>query len=197
MEETLRHRVVGQDTAISLAAPSGAPRGVSPPTVPSAPSFSSGPPGSARPRSRASSEVPLRRTSALVRFDMSEYMEKHASPGSSARPPATWVSRRAASSPRRCGAGPTPWCSSTRSRRRTPTSSTCCSRSGGRHAAPTRSAERRLQEHDDDHDVEHRDRRDQEPGDARLPEGGRRGHLRQDEGRRPRSRWRSTSSRSS
>ena len=48
--------------------------------------------------------------------------------GSSARRPATSATRRAASSPRRCAAGPTRSCCSTRSRRRTPTSSTSCCR---------------------------------------------------------------------
>jgi ATP-dependent Clp protease ATP-binding subunit ClpC len=51
------------------------------------------------------------------------------SPGSSARPPATSASRRAASSRRRSAAGPTRSSCSTRSRRPTWTSSTCCSRS--------------------------------------------------------------------
>src|SRR5919108_584351 len=49
--------------------------------------------------------------------------------GSSARLRATSATRRAASSPKRCGGGPIRWCSSTRSRRRTPTSSTSCCRS--------------------------------------------------------------------
>ena len=48
--------------------------------------------------------------------------------GSWARRPATSATTRAASSPRRCAAGPTRSCCSTRSRRRTPTCSTCCSR---------------------------------------------------------------------
>ena len=46
---------------------------------------------------------------------------------SSARLPATSATTRAASSPRRCAAVPTRWCCSTRSKRRTPTCSTCCS----------------------------------------------------------------------
>ena len=48
--------------------------------------------------------------------------------GWSARRPATSATTRAASSPRRCGGGRTPWSCSTRSRRRTPRSSTCCCR---------------------------------------------------------------------
>ena len=52
-----------------------------------------------------------------------------------ASPATSWSRRprrccsRAASSPRRCAAGPTGWCSSTRSRRPIPTFSTSCSRS--------------------------------------------------------------------
>ena len=46
--------------------------------------------------------------------------------GWSARRPATSATRRAASSPRPCAGARTRWCCSTRSRRRTPTSSTCC-----------------------------------------------------------------------
>ena len=42
--------------------------------------------------------------------------------------PATSGTTRAASSPRRCAGAPTAWCSSTRSRRRTPRSSTSCCR---------------------------------------------------------------------
>ena len=46
----------------------------------------------------------------------------------SVRLPATSVTRRAASSPKRCAAVPTAWCSSTKSRRRTPTSGICSCR---------------------------------------------------------------------
>ena len=61
---------------------------------------------------------------ALVQIDMSEYMEKHDVAASSARRRATSATRKAASSPRRSAGAPTAWCSSTRSRRPTPTCST-------------------------------------------------------------------------
>ena len=48
------------------------------------------------------------------------------------------ATRKAGSSPRRCGAARIPWCCSTRSRRRIPTSSTCCCRSSTTGASPTR-----------------------------------------------------------
>ena len=43
---------------------------------------------------------------AIVRIDMSEYMEKHSASASSVRRPGTSATTRAVSSPRRCGAGP-------------------------------------------------------------------------------------------
>ena len=50
---------------------------------------------------------------------------------------ATWATTRAASSPRPSAAGPTRWCSSTRSRRPTPTSSTSCCRCWTTAGSPT------------------------------------------------------------
>ena len=75
----------------------------------------------------------------LVRFDMSEYMEALVS-SSSARPRGTWATRRGASSPSASSATPTRWCSSTRSRRPTPTCSTCCSRCSRTATSRTASA---------------------------------------------------------
>ena len=68
--------------------------------------------------------------------------EALASPGWSAPRPATSATRRAASSPRRCAAGRTPWCCSTRSRRRTPRSSTSCCRCSTTAGSPTARAAR-------------------------------------------------------
>ena len=65
---------------------------------------------------------------AMVRIDMSEYMEKHSVAGSSARLRVTSATTRAGSSPRPCGGVRTRSCCSTRSRRRIPTCSTCCCR---------------------------------------------------------------------
>jgi len=42
----------------------------------------------------------------MIRIDMSEYQEKHAVARLIGALPATWASRRAASSPRRCGRRP-------------------------------------------------------------------------------------------
>ena len=56
------------------------------------------------------------------RHDASTWTKFTTSRASSARLPATSVTRRAASSAKRCAAAPTAWCSSTKSRRPTPTS---------------------------------------------------------------------------
>ena len=75
---------------------------------------------------------------AMIRVDMSEYMEKHTVSSSSARRRATSAMTRAASSPKRSAESPIPSSSSTRSRRRTRTCSTSCSRSWTTGASPTR-----------------------------------------------------------
>ena len=82
---------------------------------------------------------------ALIQIDMSEYMEKlTTSRASSGRLPATSVTRRAASSAKRCAAAPTAWCSSTKSKRPTPTSGTCSCRSWRTAWSPTASAARSI-----------------------------------------------------
>ena len=65
----------------------------------------------------------------LVRFDMSEYMERHTVSRLIGAPPDTSASIRVDCSPKRSPSSRTPCCCSTRSRRRTPTSSTCSCRS--------------------------------------------------------------------
>jgi ATP-dependent Clp protease ATP-binding subunit ClpA len=57
---------------------------------------------------RALAEFMFDSQDAMVRIDMSEYMEKHAVSRLVGAPPATSATRRAASSPRRCAAGRTP-----------------------------------------------------------------------------------------
>ena len=82
MEERLHERVVGQDEAVSAVVQRPAPlarRAARTPTARSAASCSSGRPASARPswRARWPSSCSTRQD-AMVRIDMSEYMEKHA-----------------------------------------------------------------------------------------------------------------------
>jgi ATP-dependent Clp protease ATP-binding subunit ClpA len=64
----------------------------------------------------------------LVRFDMSEYMERHTVSRLIGAPPGTSATTRAGSSPRRSRSSRTASCSSTRSRKHIRTSSTCCCR---------------------------------------------------------------------
>ena len=80
MEERLHLRIVGQDEA--LRAVSRAVRrgraGLKDPRRPSAPSCSSGPPGSGRPElARALAEFLFDDEDAVIRMDMSEYRERH------------------------------------------------------------------------------------------------------------------------
>ena len=105
-------------------------------TVRSVRSSSSGPPASARPSSaKALAEFLFGdEDGAHPHRHVGVHGEAHRRRAWSARLPATSATRRAASSPRRCGASRTRWCCSTRSRRRTPTSSTCCCRSWRRAA---------------------------------------------------------------
>jgi ATP-dependent Clp protease ATP-binding subunit ClpB len=56
---------------------------------------------------RALSEFLFDDERAMVRIDMSEYMEKHAVARLIGAPPGTWATRRGGSSPRRCAGGPT------------------------------------------------------------------------------------------
>jgi ATP-dependent Clp protease ATP-binding subunit ClpB len=79
---------------------------------------------------------------AMVRIDMSEYSEKHSVARLVGAPPATSATTRAASSPRPCGAARTPWCCSTRWRRRTRTCSTRCCRCSTTAGSPTARAAR-------------------------------------------------------
>ncbi len=137
MEERLHQRVIGQDEAVQSV--SNALRrsraGLADPDRPIGVFLFLGPTGVGKTElARALAEFMFDSQDAMVRIDMSEYMEKHAVARLVGAPPATSATRRAASSPRPCGAGRTRSCSSTRSRRRTPTSSTSscrCSTTAG------------------------------------------------------------------
>ena len=132
MEERLHERVVGQDEAVEAVANAlrRARSGLQDPNRPIGSFVFLGPTGVGKTElARALAEFMFDDERAMVRLDMSEYQERHTVARLSARRPATSATRRAASSPRRCGAGPTRSSCSTRSRRRTPRSSTCCCRS--------------------------------------------------------------------
>ena len=132
LEEVLHERVVGQDEAVKAVANAirrsrAGPVGPQPPDrlvpVPR-------PTGVGKTElARALAEFLFDDERAMVRIDMSEYMEKHSVSRLIGAPPGYVGYEEGGSSPRRCGAGPTRWSCSTRSRRRTPTCSTCCSSS--------------------------------------------------------------------
>ena len=109
----------------------------------SARSSSSARPASARPSSPVRSPSSCSTTSG--RWSGSTCPSTRSgtrSRGSSARRPATSATTRAASSPRRCAGGRTRSSCSTRSRRRTPRSSTCCCRCSTTGGSPTARAAR-------------------------------------------------------
>ena len=129
MEESLRKRVVGQETA--LVAVANAVRrsraGLGDEQRPIGRFLFFGPTGVGKTElARALAEFLFDDERAMIRLDMSEYMEKHTpSRASSARRPATSATTRAVSSPSPCAVVRTRRSSSTRSRRRTPTCGTC------------------------------------------------------------------------
>ncbi len=132
MEEVLHERVVGQDEAVRAVANAirRSRAGLSDPNRPIGSFLFLGPTGVGKTElARALAEFLFDDDRAMVRIDMCEYQEKHTvSPPGRGAPRATSATTRAASSPRRCGAGPTRWSCSTRSRRPTPTCSTSCCR---------------------------------------------------------------------
>ena len=136
--------VFGQDPAIETprfrhqdGAIGAARRGEADRLVSSSPA----PPGSARPRSPASSRGSW--ASSWCASTCPSTWSGIRSRGSSALPPATSGSTRAACSPRPSTSTRTRCCCSTRSRKPTRTCSTCCSRSWTTAPSPTTTAARR------------------------------------------------------
>jgi ATP-dependent Clp protease ATP-binding subunit ClpA len=130
MEERLRERVVGQDEAVEAVSNAvrraRRPAGSQPPIG----SFIFlGPTGVGKTElARALAEFLFDDEQAMVRIDMSEYMEKHTVSRLIGAPPGYVGYEEGGSSPSTCAASPTRWCCSTRSRRRTRTCSTSCCR---------------------------------------------------------------------
>ena len=145
MEDALHARVVGQDEAVSAVANAirRSRAGLSDPNRPIGSFLFLGPTGVGKTElARALADFLFDDARAMVRIDMSEYMERHRVPPGRARRPGTSATRRAASSPRRSAAGPTRWSCSTRSRRPTPTCSTSSSRCSRTAGSPTARAGR-------------------------------------------------------
>ena len=131
MEERLHQRVIGQDEAVTAVSDAlrRSRAGLSDPDRPIGTFLFLGPTGVGKTElARALAEFMFDSQDAMVRIDMSEYMEKHSVARLVGAPPATSATRRAASSRRPSAAGRTRSCCSTRSRRPTTTSSTCCCR---------------------------------------------------------------------
>lgn len=145
LEQRLAGAVVGQPQAVAAVA--GAIRractGLRDSTRPMGAFLFLGPTGVGKTHlARALASQWFGSEKALLRFDMSEYMEAHAAAKLIGAPPGLWVMARAVSSPRRCAAAPTAWCSLTRSKRLTRTCRTGCCRFWRRASLPTARAER-------------------------------------------------------
>ncbi len=110
MEEELGKRVVGQDEAVRAVSDAirRSRAGLSDPNRPHGSFLFLGPTGVGKTElCKALAEFLFDTEEAMVRIDMSEFMEKHSVARLIGAPPATWATRRAATSPRRCAAGPT------------------------------------------------------------------------------------------
>ncbi len=127
MEDELHRRVIGQEQAI--AAISDAVRrsraGLNDPRKPIGSFIFLGTTGVGKTElAKALAEFLFNDDSMMTRIDMSEYQERHSVSRLVERLRDTSVTTRAASSPKPCAASPIRSCCSTRSRKRTPTSST-------------------------------------------------------------------------
>jgi ATP-dependent Clp protease ATP-binding subunit ClpB len=132
LDDVLHERVIGQDEAVRAVADAviRSRSGLKDPRRPIGSFLFLGPTGVGKTElARTLAEALFDTEDNMVRIDMSEYMERHAVSRLIGAPRATSATTRADSSPRRCGGGPTPSCSSTRSRRRIRTCSTRCCRS--------------------------------------------------------------------
>ncbi len=117
LEEHLHQRVVGQDEAVTAVARAvrRARAGMGDPNRPVGSFLFLGPTGVGKTElARALAAALFGDEDRMVRFDMSEFQEKHTVSAWSAPRPGTSATRRPASSPRRCAASRTRCCSSTR-----------------------------------------------------------------------------------
>ena len=131
MEGRLHRRVIGQDEAVEAvsAALRRSRAGLQDPDRPIGTFLFLGPTGVGKTElARALAEFMFDSQDAMIRIDMSEYMEKHSVSRLVGAPPATSATTRVGSSPRRFGAVRTASSCSTRSRRPTATCSTRCCR---------------------------------------------------------------------
>jgi ATP-dependent Clp protease ATP-binding subunit ClpB len=132
MEQRLGQRVIGQKQAIEAVsnAVRRARSGLQDPNRPIGSFIFMGPTGVGKTElAKALAEFIFDSEQAMVRIDMSEFMEKHSVSRLIGAPRATWAMTRAATSPKRCGDGPIRWSCSTRSKRPTRKCSMCFCRS--------------------------------------------------------------------
>ena len=128
IEESLKRVVFGQDDAVRqvTAAIKRSRAGLGQPERPAGCFLFTGPTGVGK--TELARQLALHLGNEFIRFDMSEYMEKHAVARLIGAPLATSASSRAACSSMPCGHIPTRWSSWTRLKRPTPTSTTSCCR---------------------------------------------------------------------
>ena len=140
LEDILHQRVVGQDEAVRLVSEAilRSRAGIADPDKPIGSFLFLGPTGVGKTElAKTLAEALFDSERNLVRIDMSEYMEKFSVSRLIGAPPGYVGYEEGDSSPRRCGANPTPWSSLTRWRRPTPTCSTSSSRSWTTVGSPT------------------------------------------------------------
>ena len=132
MEKELAKRVVGQEEAVEAVATAvrRARAGLQDPNRPIGSFMFLGPTGVGKTElTKALAAYLFDDEHAMVRIDMSEYMEKHSVSRLIGAPPGyVGYDEGGALDRSGAGAGPIRSCSSTRSRRRIPMSSTCCCR---------------------------------------------------------------------
>jgi len=146
MEEEIHKRLIGQDDAVKVISQAvrRARAGLKDAKRPIGSFMFLGRPASARPscrvRSRPSCSTTRTRSSGL---DMSEFMERHSTARLVGSPPGyVGYGRGRAAHRGGCAVARTPWCSSTRSRRRIRGLPTCCCRSSRTAASATPRARR-------------------------------------------------------
>ena len=131
MEERLHERVVGQDEAVEAVANAlrRARTGLQDPNRPIGSFIFLGPTGVGKTElARALAEFMFDDERAMIRLDMSEYQERHTVSRLVGAPPGYVGYDEGGQLTEAVAVARTPWSSSTRSRRRTPRSSTCSSR---------------------------------------------------------------------
>jgi ATP-dependent Clp protease ATP-binding subunit ClpB len=132
MEEALAKRVVGQPEALKIVANAirRSRAGLSDPRRPNGSFLFLGPTGVGKTElCKALAQFLFDSDEAIVRIDMSEFMESHSVARLIGAPPGyVWATKRVASSPNPCVAGPIRWCCSMKSRRHTRMFSMCCCR---------------------------------------------------------------------